>query len=186
MQNKAGKSSNIRVIATWFIALVFLAAAVQTLSDGYKLLAGSYLIRSSDIYLVDTFKIQDKAYYNGPKKYHSPYYQFKSTDGYSFTIGEFIYKGIKDKSELYDTLLYHELPFIAYSDKRTVDLYRKSTEKIDINVYQLQIGSKKYIDIHQANKSEKSYLIRRILIALAVAVIIIISYFKTGRVFKDL
>ena len=183
MQDFKTKYLNFRFLGKVFLVFVFIGAIIQGLTDVYKLAFSAYIVNESQIYKVDTFRLQGKAFYSNGGKYHSPSYDFSSTNGYTFTVDENTYQGIVDKNQFADTFSYHDLKFIAYSDKATTDAY-KEKKTIYINVLQLQVGSKKYISIEKINEEHKNKLIRKILISTFLFLFVLITYLRTGKLFK--
>ena len=184
MQNLKTKYLNFNFLGKVFLGCVFIGAIIQGLTNTYELLFSTYLLNENQIYKVDTFRLQGKAFYDNGGKYLSPSYDFSSTNGYSFAVDRKTYQGIVDKKQFADTFSYHDLQFIAYSDNITVDTYRKSKKPIFINALQLQVGNKKYISIDKANEEYKSKLIRHIFLTTFLFLIILIPHLSTGKIFK--
>lgn len=154
---------------------------IKFIGDIYNLTAKKYIVNESEIFRIDSFKLQGKAFYESGGKHSSPKYVFESTNGYSFSIEEAIYKGIAYKKELHDTIQYHGLSFLVYSDKKTQELYFSSKGTIGINVLQFQIGNKKYINIEKANREAKNQLLRNISLAVFFLYCGLILYIRKGK-----
>jgi hypothetical protein len=172
---------SLRLLGKIFIALVAIACISKFISDIYTLTLKKYMVNESEIFRIDSFKLQGKAFYESGGKYLSPKYVFESTNGYSFSIEKAIFKGIAFKKELADTLQYHELSFLVYSDKKTQELYFASKEPIGIKVLQFQIGNKKYINIEKANREAKNKLLRNISLAIFFFYYGLILYIRKGK-----
>ncbi len=146
----------MRKIIFWTIAgiisILFLSVYIN---DFYELLTKSYYINESSLCRVDTFHLLSKAYDQPTTNsdWHSDESElvFKSTNGYSFAIDSGIYNAINDKEKLKDTLMYHDTKFTVFSDTASCREYRESKTPIFLRVYQLQIGSRKYIDVLKIN-----------------------------------
>ena len=183
MQIIKSKYFNLRFFGKVFLGTVFIGALIQGLTFAYKLTTGSYIMRESQIYVVDTFRLQGKAFYNSGQKYHTPSYDFSSTNGYSFSIDENTYKGITDKKRFGDTLSHHDLMFIAYSDKKISEIYLQNKSPILVNILQLKIGDTKYISIEKRNDEYKSMLIRKLLLTAFLFSFVLFVYWRSGKIF---
>ncbi len=177
------KYFNLHFVAKVFLILVFIGALIQGLTYAYKLTTGGYILSDSQIYMIDTFRLQGKAFYNSGQKYHTPSYEFSSTNGNSFSIDENTYKAIIDKKQLSDTLSYHDLTFIAYSDKQTAEIYLQKKSPIFINILQIKVGDTKYISIEKRNKEYKSMLTRKLLLTVFLFSFILFVYLRIGKIF---
>jgi len=183
VQTLKNKHLSFYFVGKVFLGFVFLAAIVQALINIYRLSFNTWVVNESEIYKIDSFRLQGKAFYNSAEKYHTPSYEFNSTNGYSFSIDEKVYQGIIDKKKFADTFNYHELKYIAYSDKKTADLYSKDKKPFHINILQLQIGDTKYISTEKFNEAYKNKLIRNTLISAFLFLVILFTYIKTGKIF---
>jgi hypothetical protein len=183
MKKFKDKYLTFKFLAKAIFVFLLVASVIELVSNSYQLLFKTYRVNDSEIYIVDTFKLQTKAYYNVGGKYHSPTYDFKSTNGYSFFVDEKVFQGISDKKAFYDTFLYHGLKFIAYSDKETAKKYSESVNPIFIKIFQIQVGEKKFIKTEQFNNAYRNKLLRKILIATFIFIILYFTYRKTGEVF---
>lgn len=184
MQGFTKKYLNAHFLGKLFLGFIFTMAIIKGLASTYELVFGAYLVKESEIYKVDTFRLQGKAYYNSGGKYLSPDYDFSSTNGYRFGVDRKTYQGIIDKKEFADTFCYHGLQFIAYADSLTVEAYKKSKEPVYINALQLQVGSKKYISVDKVNKAYKHKLIREILLVSVLFLGLLITYRVKGKIFN--
>ena len=171
-------TSKTTIAAYILFLLLLLFSTGRFIESCYKYFSGSYIIKDSDIYKLATFQMYEKAYYEHGGKSGNRHYEFKSRNGYSFEIGYQIYQAIIYKRELSDTLMYHELKFIPYTDKLTFEKFKKERKPIFINVLQFQVGDKLYIDIGKANDFKKSNLIREILLYTFFAVLLLFVYNK--------
>jgi hypothetical protein len=172
---------SLRLLSKIFIAIFAIACIIKFIGDIYTLTLKKYIVKESEIFKIDSFKLQGKAFYESGGKYLSPKYVFESTNGYSFNIKKAIFKGIAYKKELADTLQYHELSFLVYSDKKTQELYFASKEPIGISVLQFQIGNKKYINIEKANREAKNKLLRNISLDIFFLCVGLILYLREGK-----
>lgn len=175
---------SLRFLGKIFLALVFIGAIIQGFTFVYKLASRNYILKESQIYMVDTFSLQGKAFYNSGYKYKSPSYDFSSTDGYSFSLDENTYKGMIDKKQFADIISYHELKFIAYSDKETADKYSRGISPMFVNTLQLKIGDTKYISIEKRNNEYKGMLTRKLLLTIFLFSFVLFVYFRTGKIFQ--
>ena len=180
MQKIPSKYFTLQFAGKLFLLLLLFAGSVKIFKDVYNLSFGKYIILPNEIYMIDSFKMQGKAFYDNGGKYQSPKYEFSSTNGYSFTIEKSIFKGIIG-SKFHDTIRYHGLEFIAYSDKQTLEDYIRSKQPIHINVLQFKIGYKNYIDIDKANREARNILLRHICVALFFCFYLTIFYMRKGR-----
>ena len=148
--------------------LIGLSLIVYYLINLYQFVTKSYYVDETKLYQVDTFHLLNRGYIqtnpNGKTRYGSPELVFKSINGYSFAIKNDVFESIIDKQELQDTLMYNDLKFTVFSDKKTFQKYNESKKPIFIKLYQLQIGSKKYIDISKLNAISKGEMKRAVLI----------------------
>jgi hypothetical protein len=183
MQDFKTRYLNIRFVGKIFLGIVFLGAILNMVTNTYELVFSTYLLKEGEVYSVDTFRLQGKAFYNGGGKYDSPSYDFKSTNGYTFTVNSKTYQGIVDKKQFADTFSYHDLKFIAYSDSVTVDTYKKSKKPIHINALQLQVGSKKYISVDKINEAYRHKLVRNVALTTFLFLVILVAYLVKGKVF---
>lgn len=145
----------------WIVFLCFLGliTGVQCITAVYDLATDNYTVRESDLYRIDSFRMQDRVYAAGGGKSGSRMYYFSSQNGYSFVIEGAAYKGIIDRAELYDTLLYHGMTFTVFSDLDTYNTYKNEKTPFGIIVLQIQIGNKKYIDLAKANGERKKKMV---------------------------
>lgn len=139
--------------------LILVGLGVLTLYNSFRLLTGTYRISEKDIVLIGRFRLQSRAWFHASGKGGSEGYSFQSTNGYSFTLEKNTYQGIIDKKKLADTLMYHDLPFIAYSDEETLQRYRSGKRPMAINLLQLQVGHILFVDLEKANRSESIRLL---------------------------
>lgn len=184
MQDFKRKYINLDFLGKLFLGFLFAASFVQVSIQSFKLASKSYKISEADIYKVDSFRLKGKAFYNSGSKGSRPNYDFTSTNGYSFVIDQKVYAGIIDKKEFADTFCYHNLKFIAYSNKQTVELYKKSEKPIHISLLQVEVGDKKYISTEGINAAYRDKVIRNILGWIFVFGFVIIRYLITGKIFK--
>ncbi len=184
MQDFKRKYINLNFFGKLFLGFVFIASLFQVSTGAYKLASKSYKVNEADIYKVDSFRLQGKAFYNRGGKSGAHYYDFTSTNGYSFAIDKKVYPGIIDKKEFDDTFSYHNLKFIAYSNKKTVELYKKSSEPIHINLLQIQVGDRKYISVEGINAGYRYRVMRNILGWMFVFGFVIIRFLLTRKIFK--
>lgn len=183
MQITKSKYLNLHFVGKIFLIIVFIGALIQGLTFAYKLTTGSYILSDSEIYMIDTFHLQGKAFYNSGRKYHTPNYDFSSTNGYNFSIDENTYKGIIDKKQIADKLSHHDLMFIAYSDKQTSEIYLKSKSPIFVNILQIKIGDTKYISLEKRNNEYKGMLTRKLLLTSFLFSFVLFVYWRTGKIF---
>lgn len=184
MQDFKQKYINLNFFGKLFLGFLFTASLIQVLVGAYKLASKSYKVNEADIYKIDSFRLQGKAFYNGGGKSGLPYYDFTSTNGYSFVIDQNVYPGIIDKNEFEDTFSYHNLKFIAYSDKKAAELYKKSKRPISINLLQVQVGDKMYISEEAVNAGYRNKVVRNVLMFIFLFGFILITYLRTGKIFK--
>jgi len=178
MLNSLRKLKGLHIAAIAFIVFIVIGFLGQYFFRLYSLASNNYVIHSVDVYEIDNFKMQERAYEYGGGKNSSPRFEFVSRNGYSFTIDRSIFQAIVDKPELKDTLMYHDAQFKIYSDKKTYEEYKKSTKPFHINVLQIQFGDKKYIDIEKANKIEKKTLTRQSVVGAIFMFFIMLAIFK--------
>jgi hypothetical protein len=178
------KYFNLSFLGKAFLGFLFIASLIQVSIGTYRLASKSYKVSDADIYMVDSFRLQGKAFYNNRRKGSSPSYDFTSINGYSFVIDQKVYPGIIDKDEFADTFSYHNLKFIAYSTRKTAELYRISKEPIQIDLLQVQVGDKKYISVEGINAGYRYKVIRNILGWMLVFGFVLIRYLLTGKIFK--
>lgn len=157
-------------IIAWFTLIVPL---VVYFFNFYQLLSKSYFVDESQIYKVDTFHLLNRSYEEsgnsvGRGSQDESKLVFESTNRYSFAITKYAFKAITDKKELEDTLMYHDLKFTVYSNKQYLTKYKKTDSPIYIEVYQIEIGHKKYIDISKMNKLSKGDTLRWVIIPPAL------------------
>ncbi len=184
MQEIKKKYLNLSFLGKAFLGFIFIGSLVQVSIGAYKLASKSYKVNEADIYKIDSFRLQGKAFYNGGGKGGSPYYDFTSTNGYSFVIDQKVYPGIIDKNEFADTFSYHNLKFIAYSDKKAAELYKKSKDPISINLLQIQVGNRKYISVEGINAGYRYKIARNVLGWMLLFAFVMIRYLLTGKIFK--
>lgn len=183
MNNLKRKYFNYVFLGKAFVGFVFIIGLIQFSTGVYHLASKDYIVKEADIHRVDSFRLQGKAFYNSGGKSNSPYYDFTSTNGYSFTIDNFVYDGIINKSEFRDTFYYHNLKFIAYSDQKTAALYRKSKTPIFIDLLQVQVGDKKYISVEGINESYRHKFISNLIVGIFLLGYLTIRYLRTGKIF---
>ncbi len=184
MRDFKSKYVNLNFLGKLFLGFLFIASLIQVSIGTYKLASKSYKVSDADIYMVDSFRLQGKAFYNNWRKGNSPSYDFTSINGYSFVIDQKTYPGIIDKNEFADTFSYHNLKFIAYSNRKTAELYRISKEPIHINLLQVQVGDKKYISVERINAGYRDKVIRNIFLWVFFFGFVLIRYLLTGKIFK--
>lgn len=184
MQIRKTKYFSLHFLGKIFLAMIFIAAIIQGLTYTFKLISGNYILSDNQIYMVDTFRLQGKAFYNSGHKFQTPSYDFSSTNGYHFVIDANTYKGIINKKQFADTFSYHELGFIAYSDKKTADKYLQESAPIFVNILQLKIGETEFISIDKRNNEYRGMLVRKLLLTIFLLSFVIIIYFRTGRIFE--
>jgi hypothetical protein len=185
MINLKRKYFNYVFLGKVLSAFVFMLGLVQLSTGIYQLASKDYLVTEADIYRVDSFRLQGIAFYNSGGKGKSPYYDFTSTNGYSFTIDNFVFDGIINKKEFRDTFCYHNLKFIAYSDQKTAALYRKSKTPIFIDLLQVQVGDKKYISVENINESHRNKFISNLVVGIFLLAFLTIRFLRTGKIFED-
>lgn len=178
MLNKLRQLKGLHIAAIAIIVFIVFGVLGQYFYRLYSLVSKTYIIHRADIYEIDTFKMQGRAFEYGGGKNSSPRFEFTSRNGYSFTIGHSIFHAIVDKPNLKDTLMYHECQFKIFSDKKTYEKYKKSTKPFHINVLQIKFGDKKYIDIDKANQIEKRTLTRQAVVGVIFLFFIILALFK--------
>lgn len=135
----------------------------------YQLVAKTYYVDESKLYKVDTFHLLNRAYEqsdNSGGRFSHSYLKlvFESTNGYSFAIDKHIFEAVNNIKESEDTMMYHDLKFTVFTDKKSFESYKKSTYPIFIRAYQIQIGDIKYVDIQKMNEITKGYIKRGVLI----------------------
>jgi hypothetical protein len=184
MQDFKSKYINLNFFGKLFLGFLFIASLIQVMIGVYKLASKSYEVSDTDIYMVDSFRLQGKAFYNSGRKGSSPSYDFTSINGYSFVVDQKTYPGIIDKNEFADTFSYHNLKFVAYSNRKTAELYKKSKEPIHINLLQVQVGDKKYISVEGINAEYRNKITRNLLIWMLLFGFVLIKYLFTGKVFR--
>ena len=139
------------LIAVW---LLVIGLSICYLINLYQLLSKSYYVDQSRLYKIDTFHLLNRAYQqsdNSGGRSSNSKLIFESTNRYSFVIDKSFFYAITDRKKLEDTLMYHDLKFTVFSDKKTFDEYKDSKSPILIRVYQIQIGDTKYIDVSNIN-----------------------------------
>jgi hypothetical protein len=168
-----------KVWVIFLFSFIVILLISRLISSSYSLFTGSYKIDKSELVLIDSFRQQGRYFATTPAKSSRRTLTFKSQNGYSFVISNKIYEGCKDKSELEDKLMYHDLHFIVYSDKKTHNEYFYAKKPIGINVLQIEISGKRYIDTDLASENEKGRLWKDIVIATVL--ILILLYFRFSK-----
>ncbi|NNV57988.1 hypothetical protein [Limnovirga soli] len=110
-------------------------------------------------------------------------FAFESTNKHKFSISAERFSSITDLTELTDTLLYHNLEFVVYTLKDNLEKY-KDDNNSTIEVYQLLIGGKNYIDIENANKIAASSLESKLLLWFTLYLLVIIGVYKNRKIIK--
>jgi hypothetical protein len=178
MLNKLKQLKGVYIAVIAFVGFIAIFFVGQCFYRLYSLVSKNYIIHSADIYEIGTFQMQGRAYEYGASKNSSPRFEFTARNGYSFTIDHSIFQAIVDKPKLKDTLMYHDCQFKIFSDKQAFENYRKSTEPFHINVLQIQLGDKKYIDISNANQIQKRTLTRQVVTGIIFMFFIVLAIFK--------
>ena len=155
------------LIIGWLIVIGF---AVYYLLNLYQLVAKTYYVDEAKLYKVDTFHLLNRAYEQSDnsgdgRRSSKRELVFQSTNRYSFAIDKNVFEAIIDKKKLEDTLMYHDLKFIVYTNKEYFDQYKKANKPTFIRVYQIQIGDTKYIDISKMNELSKGDVLRGAIIS---------------------
>ncbi len=164
MQGKIHKVSLKNIGFTYlFLTFMFLFFVALTIFDFQRLISKSYKVNVEQVVPIDTFFQQGKADYTRPAKGGKNGYIIKSIDGYSFHITKSAFEGIMDRYEFEDHLKYHGLQFIAYSDRETRDKYLKTSVPFALDVFQIKIGDKNYIDIKKGNSEFRERLLFRVI-----------------------
>ena len=178
-----------------FFALIALFLLYTYAQSVYKLVSKTYFIDENKLHKLDTFHLYNRAYITsdgaGRNDRRQLQIQFQSTNGYSFSISKNVYKAIINKQQLEkmlliddnnfvaNTTLYHDVTFIPYTTKEYFEQYKTTGYPVFIEVYQLQMDNKKYIDINTANGLEKAELkkqaLRPAVIAVVISLVIIIK-----------
>lgn len=184
MKNFKRKYFSLAFLGRVFLVFIFIFGLIQFSIGVYQLVSKKYMVRETDIYMVDSFRLQGKAFYNSGGKGRSPFYDFVSTNGYSFTVDDFVYDAIINKNEFRDTFSYHNLKFIAYSDQETVTLYKKSKTPIFIDLLQVQVGDKKYISVDGMNEGFRHKFISNLIVGIFLLGYLTIRYWRFGKIFE--
>jgi len=176
-------SNRLSIKNIYFIILIFLFlfSVIRALSDLSKLIKGNYIINTEQIVRIDNFVQQGKADHLRSSKNSFLGYELKSKNGYSFTIKDVAFEGIKDRDEFDDILKHHNLTFIAYSDKLTLDHYLSSKEPIGINILQFKIGEEEYIDLQKGNSKFKRKLLWLTIFELVCSFVLLVWLLKIVR-----
>ena len=142
---------SLKNISYAFLIILLVFGIVKTAFDISLLISKRDQVNSDRVSLVDTFLLQGKVdYLRSSKRAHNGY-EFKSNNGYYFSITKSSFEGIIDKNDLENHLNHHGQKLIIYSNKETLNRYLSSTIPIGIKVLQIQIANKKYIDIKKGN-----------------------------------
>ncbi|HEY2726534.1 MAG TPA: hypothetical protein VGI61_05145 [Parafilimonas sp.] len=108
--------------------------------------------------------------------------EFQSKNNYFFSIEANIFLSIINKQQLEDTLMYDDIAFIPYTNKKYFDKYKSVKYPIYIKVYQIQIGNTKYINIENVNCLNKNgLLLKVILFSLVIGSVTLIINVKPLR-----
>lgn len=150
MQKKILRVSS-QSIVNMLLSLIFLIAAIKTITNYHTLTSKSYKINVEQVVLIDTFFQKGKADYISSSKSSTRGYILNSINGYSFRIRNSAFEGINDRNEFENHLKYHGLQFIAYSDQATLDKYLSSKIPFGLDLFQIKIGNKNFIDIEKGN-----------------------------------
>lgn len=181
MVNFFTELKKLNIFFRGFVILIISGVFIQYIFQLYSLLSKNYIIEPASVYMLDTFHLQGRGYeYKGGKN-SPPRFEFTSQNRYSFTIDGAIFQAITDKKQLHDTLMYHDIRFIAFTDKKTFDKYKHEKKPFHINVLQFQIANKKYIDLDKANQVERKYLLRQAFLTPVTTVFIIFFLFNNER-----
>jgi hypothetical protein len=176
MSNSFGK------IILALIAIVFFYFYVSWL---YRLTSNAYYIDETKLYKLDTFHLLNRAYETSKSRGRGSsreQLKFQSKDGYSFSIEANVFLSVINKQQLNDTLMYDDIAFIPYTNKKYFDKYISIKYAIYIKVYQIQIGNTKYINIENVNSlNKRSLLIKIILFSLVIALVTLIIKVKPLR-----
>ncbi len=165
------------------IGLIAIGFAIYYITNVYELIAKTYYVDEAGLYRIETFHLSGSAHEetkNAGRYSSKSYLAFESTNGYSFSIADNVFLAIKNKQKLEDTLSYHDIKFTVFSNRENYNNYRSHKEPIFLEVYQVQIGNTKYIDVSLLNKLLKG---DRLLIMFYTPLTIIffgVLLYKTG------
>ncbi|CAN5533897.1 hypothetical protein BH10BAC2_BH10BAC2_09210 [soil metagenome] len=176
-KNTKGKA-NLKVIFIKFIPIVFFVfVCFWGLKDGYTLISKSYLIDSGKLIQLDTIQLFNKAYRYSGSKGSSAKIEFESVKRYKFQISAERFYAVAEINKLSDTLMYNDTKFLVYTDEDGLKNYKLSNKKV-IEVYQIVVDGKSYIDISIANQLLKEKLIRGIILSSVFIVIFVYFFIK--------
>jgi hypothetical protein len=130
------------------LLLLFIAGSAKLVADINELRNSASLTGSQSLVKIDSFKLQGKAEYetSGAKGAINGV-SFTSTNGHHFFIGKAAWEGITESIQLRELLKRHGLEFIAYADQETYEQYTSRRLFRSIDVKQIQVGEKKFIDL---------------------------------------
>lgn len=156
------------------------------ISNIYSLLSRSYYIDEKQLYQLNTFHLLGRAFEQSENRGRSsqPELVFESKNRYSFTIHKGAFAAIKEKKKLEDTLMYDNTKFTVYTTKKYYEALKKSRTPIYIDVYQIEVGNKKYVDMDEMNSRVKSQKIVWIIFPLLAVGAIIFFNQKLNRMNK--
>jgi hypothetical protein len=154
------KRNNFNVNLLRFVLFsVFAFLGSFAITDIYRLISQSYLIDASKLIRLDTVQLINRAFRYSSSKGSPARLEFESTSRHKFRISAERFYAIAEINKLTDTLMYHETQFLVYTNSDGLKKYKENSKGV-IEVYQLVLDDKEYVDILQASELTKDKLIR--------------------------
>jgi hypothetical protein len=175
------KASRFGLIALF---IFFGALTTGVIINTYTLLSKSYYINEAELVKLDTIHILGKVYQSAGGKSSSHGFEFESIDRHNFRISGERYHSIAEIKELTDTLRYYEVNFTAYTDREGIEIYKSGSAR-PIEIYQLSIGGKNYMNIEDMNQRTASTLTWISFLGLSFLVCLSIGLYQKWEIIKE-
>jgi len=140
------KQNALILLSSTAIYLTVLLLAVIPLVDK------SYILKSSDIFKIDSVKILSRAYYLTHSKNSSKStLEFEDLTLKTFRLESLNLDAPEDLKTLYDTLQYSKTVLTIYTDKEGLENYRNQNNDSNIPVLNISIGDKSFGNLNAVN-----------------------------------
>jgi hypothetical protein len=156
------------------VTISYLLFCTLTLTN---IASDKYQLDRTDLRKIDNVKMLSRAYYQYAAKSNGPSgIEFVDELKKKFVITGARFKAIEGGA-LYDTLRYSNLEFSVLTDRQGAKASTTSSDD-NIEVYDVIIGGKSFIDLAKVNDAEKSRWFSLLIFFSIVYVICLIFYFK--------
>ena len=165
-------NNNIFLLISTVVAFLICVTQISSLNSK------SYILKQPDFFNIDSVKMLTRAFIiaDGGKS-SSKSIEFEDESRKTFSISSSRYSALSKKSSLYDTLQYSGLVMTIFTDKEGYDGYYNKNDSDKIEVYDIQIGGKSFINLAEVNSKEYDSRFSTIIFISIVYGICLIFYF---------